>query len=51
MGGHVLWEDMSYGRTCLMGEHVLWENMSYRRTSVIQEDTVSNFLLVCVGLI
>ena len=30
MGGHVLWEDMSYRKACLMGEHVLQKDMSYR---------------------
>ena len=30
MEGHALYEDMSYGWTCLMGSHVLW-GISYER--------------------
>ena len=29
-GGHVLWEYMSYGRTCLMGGQVLLKDMSFK---------------------
>ena len=32
MGVHVLWEYISYGRTCFIGGQVLLEDMSFRMT-------------------
>ena len=34
---HVLLEDISYCRTCLIGEHVLLENMYYWRTCLTRD--------------
>ena len=37
-GGHVLWDDMSFGWTCPTGNLVLWEDIFKRGGHVFWED-------------
>ena len=36
MGGHVLWENLSYGNPYPMGAHVVQEDISYGRTHLME---------------